>query len=101
MREIANDAVSTVVRRRARAAVLPIGILLCGAFGAQAANAPKPAPGEEYISAIQGGPIHAPEPAPARKPGEGAGPAKPRASAACDSRFMTALCTTRLRCWPM
>ncbi len=53
-----------------------IGASLSGGLAAQAANAPRPAPGEEYISAVMGGPIHAPEPAPDRKPGEGAGPFK-------------------------
>jgi hypothetical protein len=76
MNEIANDAAGRVVRRRSMTALLSIGIFLYGGLGAQAANAPRPAPGEEYISAVMGGPIHPPEPAPARKPGEGAGPFK-------------------------
>jgi Amidohydrolase family len=36
----------------------------------------KPAPGEEYISAVASESIHAPQPAPPRKSGEGAGPFK-------------------------
>jgi len=63
-----------VVRRPA--VLLFMGIILCAGPGAQAADAPRPAPGEEYISAVMGGPVHAPEPAPNRKPGEGAGPFK-------------------------
>ena len=39
-----------------------------------AAEVPRPAPGEEYIAAASGGPVHAPAPAPPRKPGEGTGP---------------------------
>ena len=52
----------------------------CGYLGSgsasRAADASRPAPGEEYISALIGGPVHPPEGAPLRKPGEGAGPFK-------------------------
>jgi imidazolonepropionase-like amidohydrolase len=41
---------------------------------ALATDAPRPLPGEEYIAAAAGGPVHSPAPAPNRKPGEGAGP---------------------------
>jgi hypothetical protein len=51
---------------------LGVGVTL----GAYAATSPKPAPGEEYISAVAGGDVHHPQSAPARKPGEGAGPFK-------------------------
>jgi len=38
------------------------------------AEAPRAAPGEEFIGAIAGGTVQAPASAPARRPGEGAGP---------------------------
>jgi len=57
---------------RARALGLLMLVLLAGP--AAAADAGRPAPGEEYIAATSGGASHAPEPAPARKPGEGSGP---------------------------
>ena len=73
MSVFSGDLVSSAVLRPL-IALVSIGILLCGGLEARAANAPHPAPGEEYISAVMGGPVHPPEPAPVRKPGEGAGP---------------------------
>src|SRR5580698_8530161 len=75
MHETANAAASPLIRCRF-AALVSMGILLVGSSIVQAANAPRPAPGEEYISAIIGGPVRPPAPAPARKAGEGAGPFK-------------------------
>src|SRR5882757_7771511 len=76
MSAIVNDLVGSAVLRRPLIALVSIGMLLYGTLESRADNAPRPAPGEEYISAIVGGPVHPPEPAPARKPGEGAGPFK-------------------------
>ena len=56
--------------------LLSIGMIMYGGVGARGADAPRPAPGEEYISAVMGGPVHPPQPAPSRKPGEGVGPFK-------------------------
>jgi hypothetical protein len=47
-------------------------ILLLGR--ASAGETPRPAPGEEFIAAMASETVHAPAPAPARRPGEGAGP---------------------------
>ncbi len=69
------DATAARPRHRQAAAVASL-VLLCGAVASHAAPAARPAPGEEYISAAAGGPVHAPAPAPARKAGEGAGPFK-------------------------
>ena len=41
---------------------------------ALATDASRPPPGEEYITAAAGGPVHSPAPAPNRRPGEGSGP---------------------------
>jgi imidazolonepropionase-like amidohydrolase len=76
MHEIPMDAAWSLVRRCSMTVLLWIGACLSGGLAAQAANAPRPAPGEEYISAIMGGPVHPPEPAPARRSDEGAGPFK-------------------------
>lgn len=65
------------VRRRLPLAVALAAVILLSGVGASApADAARPAPGEEYIGATAGGNVHAPAPAPARKPGEGAGPFK-------------------------
>ena len=73
-----NTAPATVssAGRRPVIALLSAAALLCAGLAAQGASAPRPAPGEEYISAVTGGAVHPPEPAPARRPGEGAGPYK-------------------------
>jgi Amidohydrolase family len=62
--------------RRVWIALLGLAIPLCGGMAAPTTDAPKIAPGEEYISAAMGGPVHPPEPAPTRRTGEGAGPFK-------------------------
>lgn len=48
--------------------------LALAAPAAPAAEPARPAPGEEMYEAIARGPVHAPAPAPDRRPGEGAGP---------------------------
>src|SRR5580698_6586788 len=75
MQDSANAADRPAMRRRF-AALASVSLYLLVSGAAPAANAPRPAPGEEYISAIMGGPIRPPAPAPARKAGEGAGPFK-------------------------
>jgi hypothetical protein len=65
------------IRRRLPRAVALAAIILVSGVGASApADAARPAPGEEYLSATAGGSVHPPAPAPARRPGEGAGPFK-------------------------
>jgi hypothetical protein len=49
-------------------------VALCVAGAAHSADPLRPPPGEEFIAAVSGGGVHAPAPAPARKPGEGTGP---------------------------
>ncbi len=51
-------------------------LLVAPAWNAHAIDAKRVAPGEEYIAANMGGPVHPPRPAPDRKPNEGAGPFK-------------------------
>lgn len=53
-----------------------VAILLAEPIAAAAAETGRPEAGEEYIAAIEGGAVHAPAPAPARKAGEGTGPFK-------------------------
>lgn len=65
-----------ISRSSSPACLAAMVLVLFAASGAAAAMTSRPAPGEEYISAIIGGAVHPPEPAPARKPGEGAGPFK-------------------------
>jgi hypothetical protein len=52
---------------------LALAIAAAAGF-AQGAGRDMPMAGEEYISAVEGGALHAPTPAPDRKPGEGIGP---------------------------
>src|ERR1700755_1716700 len=66
-----HEAVLAVSRRLAVTLILAAGCL-----SAHGAAAPRPAAGEEYISAAQSATVHAPQPAPARRSGEGAGPFK-------------------------
>ena len=69
-------SLTTAGGRRMLTHLLATALLLGATLGSQAANAPRVAAGEEYISAIAGGAIHPPQAAPNRKPGEGAGPFK-------------------------
>ena len=57
-----------------RTAVVAGALCVLAEPALSAADPARPLPGEEYIAAAGGGAIHAPDPAPARKPGEGAGP---------------------------
>lgn len=47
---------------------------LGAATAVRSADAPQPLPGEEFIESIASAAVHAPAPAPPRKPGEGLGP---------------------------
>ena len=58
------------------AASFTFGLLATFAVAAKPAIVPRPAPGEEYIAAVEGGPVHAPQGAPLRKATEGEGPFK-------------------------
>jgi len=76
MQPYTHAGAAPVRSRHPLTAALLSSVLLYGAAVSHAAQVARPAPGEEYISAIAGGPVHAPAPAPARKSGEGAGPFK-------------------------
>jgi Amidohydrolase family len=54
--------------------LLAMAATLGAATAVRSADAPRPLPGEEFIESIASQAVHAPAPAPPRKPGEGLGP---------------------------
>jgi len=67
---------ATPLNRRRGISLAALAAVLVTSAALGAPGDPRPAPGEEYIAAAAGGPVHPPEGAPPRRTGEGEGPFK-------------------------